>query len=185
MNTAKKETAVGAVVVVLGSLFLAYTSGGEADRKLDDESGYRVVAQFNRTDGLGTGGAVRLGGMPVGVIEKQVLTEDFHALVTMKIHTGVLLPKDTAALIHSDGLLGAKYIELQPGGEERMLAPDARLIYTQDAVIVDDLLARILSQAKIKRAQAAEEKKAACPEPAATGTIVEGVEGGEHEPKPD
>ncbi len=169
MNNPRRETLVGGFVVVLGALFMAYASGGRAPSRNDDDSGYLVTARFNRTDGLGAGGAVRLGGIPVGTIIGQTLTDDFRAIVTMKVHAGVALPVDSAALIQSDGLLGSKYIELQPGGSEKMLAPDGRLTYTQGSIIVDDLLARILSQAKAKRAKA----------------TAKGVEGGDHEKKPD
>jgi phospholipid/cholesterol/gamma-HCH transport system substrate-binding protein len=60
---------------------------------------------------------------------------------------------DTAALIHTDGLLGSKYIELQPGGEDKLVKPGGAVIYTQDAVDIIDLLEKIVDQAKSKRAK--------------------------------
>ena len=168
MIHSKKETLVGALVVVAGGLFIAYTTGSGAANRRGGEAGYRVTAQFNRTDGLGVGGAVRLAGLPVGSIVDQTLTDTFRTVVTLAIRSEIKLPKDSAALIQSDGLLGSKYIELQPGGSEQMIGPDERLAYTQDSLIVDDLLARILAQAKSRAAHArdAAQTKPACAEPA-------------------
>lgn len=63
----------------------------------------------------------------------------------------VPLPEDTAAIIETAGLFGAKYIELQPGGALDNLAPGDSISYTQDAVILEELLAKIVARAKAAR----------------------------------
>ena len=61
---------------------------------------------------------------------------------------------DTAAVIQTDGLLGAKYIELKPGGDETMLKPGQEISFTQDAMVLEELVGMIIDQAKAKRGYA-------------------------------
>jgi phospholipid/cholesterol/gamma-HCH transport system substrate-binding protein len=67
----------------------------------------------------------------------------------------VPLPEDTAAVIETDGVFGQKHIELRPGGEEKVLASGSRIAYTQDSVIIEDLIARIVGEAKAAHGAAA------------------------------
>ena len=48
----------------------------------------------------------------------------------MRLAPEVQLPTDSAALIQTDGLLGAKFITLQPGADEANLKPGEVLHYS-------------------------------------------------------
>lgn len=148
--TPRRETAIGAGV--LGALLLAVALNAvSSDGRGDAATGYPLKAVFQRTDGLAVGAQVRLAGIPVGQVVEQVLDDRYRAHVTLAIDSGLELPEDSSAVIETDGLLGGKYIELQPGAAEEMLGPGGRIEYTQDAVVIEDLLARIVAQAKAKR----------------------------------
>ena len=54
------------------------------------------------------------------------------------------LPDDTVAAITSDGLLGGKYLRLEPGQGQTMLAPGATLKNTRDALSLEDMLGRAI-----------------------------------------
>lgn len=58
-------------------------------------------------------------------------------------------------MIETDGLFGQKYVELRPGGSDRNLKNGARISFTQDAVILEDLVALIVQRAKAAQAAAA------------------------------
>ncbi|MBF0305644.1 MAG: MCE family protein [Alphaproteobacteria bacterium] len=143
------EISIGALVLLLGGVVLvgAYSGTGRADGP-----GYRVTAVFNRADGLPLGGEVRLSGVPVGRVVAQELDERFRAEVTLSIAPGIALPRDTAAAIHTDGMLGAKFVELIPGGSERMIPPGGQIVYTQDSLVLQELLQTIIAQARAARA---------------------------------
>lgn len=114
--------------------------------------GYELVGVFKQADGVGLGSEVRLAGLPVGRVVGHTLDEHYRAVLTVRLdRDDIILPEDTAAKIETDGLLGAKYIELEPGGAFDMLSSGDRLSYTQDAVIVEELLATIVSRAKVAR----------------------------------
>ncbi len=149
MIKASTEILIGALVVA-GLLFiigLLYSGSGR-----DVRTGYDVHARFQRLDGLSVGSEVRLSGIPVGRILSQELDEKFQAVVRLRIAADVQLPKDTAAAIHTDGLLGSKYIELQPGGDDAMIPPDGYILYVQNSVLVQDLLELIVAQLQTKGA---------------------------------
>ncbi len=111
---------------------------------------YDVIAVFNRIDGLFDGDEVRLGGVNVGTVASQTLDKNFRAVVTLRIKGSVKLPTDTSAAIHTDGLFGAKYVILEPGGDEVFLAGGGRISMTQDALVVGDLLELIIAQGKAR-----------------------------------
>lgn len=165
-----RETAIGAVT--LGVLvLLLWTNAADRDEVGEGATGYKLSATFQRTEGLEPGADVRVAGMTVGQVVGQTLDDRFRAQVTMRIDSGVDIPADSAAIIETDGLLGAKYIEIQPGGAEDMLAPGQRFDYAQGSVVIEELLAKVVAQAKAKRAAAA----AAPPAPEETAPEDQGT----------
>ena len=71
--------------------------------------------------------------------------------MTVEIKEGINIPDDSSASIVSSGLMGSKYIEIEPGGSEDYLAPGDEFSYTQDAMVIEELLDRIVSMGKAKR----------------------------------
>lgn len=147
----RRETLIGGAVIVLGALLLAVIT---ADRhKAAPALGvYEVRAVFNRADGIGLGSEVRLAGIPVGKVTGHVLVDSYRAEVTMRLSLVSDLPDDTAAEIETEGMFGGKYIELVTGGGGfGTIDSGERLDYSQDSVLFEDLLAKIVAQAKIRR----------------------------------
>jgi phospholipid/cholesterol/gamma-HCH transport system substrate-binding protein len=106
------------------------------------------TAEFTRADGVRVGTPVRLAGVNIGEVRRLDLDGRYRAVATLVLHTAIELPDDSAAVIETDGVFGDKYIELQPGGSETLLASGARISYTQDSVIIEDLIAKIVAEAK-------------------------------------
>jgi phospholipid/cholesterol/gamma-HCH transport system substrate-binding protein len=140
------ETALGAVVllVAIGFLFFAFratglTSGG---------SGYEVIAEFDDATGIVPGADVRMSGVKIGTVLSQSLDpETYFANVVMSIDDSIKLPTDTSARIVAEGLLGGNYVSLDPGADEETIASGGRLLYTQGAINVVDLLGRFIFSA--------------------------------------
>ena len=156
MKAEVKETLVGAFIFLLFAAVLGVSYG--ARNLPTTASGYVIKATFNLIDGLSEGGEVRLGGIPVGSVESTVLADDYRAVVSMRIDDSVKLPTDTAVAINTDGLFGSKYLELEPGGEEKMLKDGDSISYAQDAVIVTELLNRIIAQGEARLAKQKEQQ---------------------------
>ena len=114
------ETILGAVVLIVAGVFLffAYTS---TDIRVT--RGYALTANFNAIDGLTVGSDVRLGGVKIGAVSELSIDQSvYQAVVTMMIQQRIKLPADTQVLISSDGLLGGKYVRLEPGPRTTTLA---------------------------------------------------------------
>ncbi|MDH5750556.1 MAG: MlaD family protein [Rhodospirillales bacterium] len=146
-----KEVTAGALVLAALALVLIYLQGGQELASKATKGEYVVKAAFNRVDGLGEGAEVRLGGIKIGAVSTQTLDAGFRAQIDLLIDSDVKLPVDTSAAIHTDGLFGDKYVVLEPGGEEEYLKNGGRITFTQDAVIVSELLELIISQGKASR----------------------------------
>jgi phospholipid/cholesterol/gamma-HCH transport system substrate-binding protein len=142
MNRRFAETAVGAVVVAIAAWFLvfAYNSGD-----FRPVAGYAISAKFNSVGGLAPGNDVRIGGVKIGsVLEQRIDPADFRAVIVFTVRSDLKLPEDTVAAITSDGLLGGKYLRLEPGRATAMLAANGMLKNTRDALSLEDMLGRAI-----------------------------------------
>ncbi|MCR6632404.1 MAG: MlaD family protein [Magnetospirillum sp.] len=150
-----RDTITGAIVVLVAVILfgLIYAKEDGPNRQ-EGANGYLLSARFNRADGIGVGSDVRLSGVSVGKVVEQHLAPDFRAVVTLRVASNLMLSADTAAAIHTDGLLGAKFVELKPGGDDAVLKPGQEIAYTQDAMVLEELVDMIIQQAKAKRGYA-------------------------------
>jgi phospholipid/cholesterol/gamma-HCH transport system substrate-binding protein len=142
MNRRFAETAVGAVVVAIAVWFLvfAYNSGD-----FRPVAGYALSAKFNSVGGLAPGNDVRIGGVKIGsVLDQRIDPADFRAVIVFSVRSDLKLPEDTVAAITSDGLLGGKYLRLEPGSASAMLAANGALKNTRDALSLEDMLGRAI-----------------------------------------
>ena len=145
-----RDALLGALVLVLGALALGLVYGRDVHPSAAS-GGYTVTAAFNRADGIVVGSDVRMSGVVVGKVAQTALADDFRAVATLRIKTDIELPADTAAAIESDGLLGAKFIELKVGGDDAVIKPGGAFAYTQDSLTFENLMEMILSQARARR----------------------------------
>jgi phospholipid/cholesterol/gamma-HCH transport system substrate-binding protein len=141
----------GAVVVFCVVLLAAYTGG----RAASASSGYILYATFNRIDGLAIGDSVQLAGVPIGKVASMTLGPNFRAQVGLHIDdTTLAIPADSSVAIHTDGLFGRKFVIVEPGGDETALAPGGAISFTQDSLIVSELLDLVISEGRSQRAPA-------------------------------
>ena len=143
------ETIIGAAVIVIAIAFFTYaykTSGAGAA-----SGGYRILAQFERIDGVSTGTDVRMSGIKIGtVVAERLNPETYEAVVTMAISSDLKLPDDSTAKITSEGLLGGNYISLEAGGSETMVAEGGTLVNTQSSIDLLSLLGQAIFSSKDK-----------------------------------
>ena len=136
------ETVLGAAVLLIAGGFLFYFSQniGRAP-----SNGYTLNAAFTKSDGIDAGTVVRVSGINVGKITAMKLNpETYQAEVEMTVDSAVKLPLDTAAVIASEGMLGGKFISLEPGADEETLKDGDRLEYTQSPPGLEQLLGQVI-----------------------------------------
>jgi phospholipid/cholesterol/gamma-HCH transport system substrate-binding protein len=104
-----------------------------------------LYANFDHIDGLGVGADVRLAGVKVGSVNQEHIDpQSFQAVVALTVRDDIKLPKDTAAIVTSESLLGGKYLSLQPGGDTTMLQPGQSITITQSSVSLEELLGKFI-----------------------------------------
>ena len=136
------ESVLGGVVLLVAGLFLVFAYLGSDIRPIQ---GYEVTAKFNAIDGLTVGSDVRIGGVKVGSVVGQTIdTKNFRAVVKLAILSEVSLPSDTLASVTSAGLLGNKYIKLEPGGAKENIAGGAEIKRTKDVISMEELLGKVI-----------------------------------------
>lgn len=136
------ETVLGAAVLLIAAGFLFYFSQNISRAP---SNGYTLSAAFTKSDGIEAGTVVRVSGINVGKITAMKLNpETYQAEVEMTVDSAVKLPLDTAAVIASEGMLGGKFISLEPGAEEDMLKDGDRLEYTQSPPGLEQLLGQVI-----------------------------------------
>jgi phospholipid/cholesterol/gamma-HCH transport system substrate-binding protein len=152
MSTTSRNTEIltGLAVIAGAAAFLIFalrTAGvGTATA-----SGYTLTADFDNIEGVNVGTDVRLAGIKIGSITGQVLDpQSYQARLEMRIDQKISLSDDTTAKVASEGLLGSKYVALEPGGSDVKLSDGGIITYTQGAVDIWSLI----SQAMFDRSSA-------------------------------
>jgi phospholipid/cholesterol/gamma-HCH transport system substrate-binding protein len=143
MKDSAVETLIGAVVIAIAAAFFFFvyttTDRGSAG------SGYRVKAEFDNVGAVNVGTDVRMAGIKIGsVVVQELDTETYQARITMAIDPKVKLADDTTAKVSSEGILGAPFIALEPGGSETYIADGGEIQITQGAVDLWKLVSEAL-----------------------------------------
>ncbi len=147
MQISETRSIIVGGLMVAALAFVFATLSGKPETATGPGSGInRIYALFNKVDGLSEGADVRMSGIKIGSVTTQALDQDYRAIIGMNIDSQVKLTSDTSAAIHTDGLFGAKFVILEPGGEEDLLVSGDMITFTQDALIVSDFLDLIISQ---------------------------------------
>lgn len=136
------ETIMGAVVLLVAAGFMVFAMKSSKIRPVD---GYTVIAKFSSASGLSTGSDVRIGGIKVGVVSDMKLDpESYRANVELQIGAATKIPADSTAAIIGDGLLGTKYVSIDPGADDAMLAAGGVITNTQSSVNLETLIGKFM-----------------------------------------
>jgi phospholipid/cholesterol/gamma-HCH transport system substrate-binding protein len=110
---------------------------------------YRISARFANVADLRVKAPVKIGGVTVGMVESIVLDPvTFEAVVNMNIASRFNeIPSDTGASVFTSGVLGDRYIGLEPGGAPDVLVDGDELFITQSALILEQIIGKYLFNA--------------------------------------
>src|SRR5579859_4820470 len=136
------EPILGALVLVAAFAFLVFAYNKAGQRSF---SGYPLTARFSSIDGLETGGDVRIGGVKIGQVTKiDIDPESYLAMVKFSVDPQIKLPVDSVASISTEGLLGGKYVGLEPGVSDNMLKPGGLITHTEASVSLEGLIGKFM-----------------------------------------
>ncbi len=138
------ETTVG-IFVVIGLLAVAYMTVKLGHVSLLGEKTYPLYAPFTTVSGLRVGSPVDMLGIEVGRVEGiSIDQKNQKAIVEIRIQNGIQVYDDAIASIKTEGLIGDKYLSLDPGGGGTLLGPGGTITETQPAVDVVDLVGKYI-----------------------------------------
>ena len=142
MNKRPVETIMGLVVLAVACLFMQF-----AHRVSDLQvvKGYEINAKFMKVGGLNTGADVRINGIKVGtVIFQNINSEDYMVDVKLSLRPDILLPEDSEIMVAGDGLMGDKFIKIEPGKSAKKMVAGDTAKNTKDSKSLEDMVGEII-----------------------------------------
>ena len=148
-QTRSVEIGTGLFVLLgMSSLFFltTQTTGGD-DFKA--ESVYTVEARFENIGSLRTRAPVTMSGVTIGRVTKVTFdATSLEAVVQFVIDAQYdQIPDDSDASILTSGILGSQYIGLQAGGSDMYLEDGSEILFTQSAIVLENLIGKFLVNA--------------------------------------
>ncbi len=134
------ETAVG-VFVVVGLICVGYMTVKLGKVSLFGKDTYPLTARFASVSGLRVGSSVEIYGFQAGSVTSLGIDQEKQmGVVGMEINKGMKVYDDAAATIKSAGLIGDKYVKIDPGGAGAVLKPGGVITETSVPADIEDLI---------------------------------------------
>ncbi len=142
----KVEFASG-IFLLLGIAALIWLATRATDYGQDiGKETYSISARFINVGDLRNRAPVKVGGVTIGMVESITLDPvTFEAVVHMSVSSRYdEIPSDTGASVLTSGVLGDRYIGLEPGGAPDMLTEGDEIFITQSALVLEQIISKYL-----------------------------------------
>jgi len=135
--------------VLAGLAAIAYLSLSVGGIAYSGPKGLRISADFDEIGGLKPRAPVVISGVKVGDVESIDLADDYRARVQFNVDPTLKLPIDTTASIVTSGVLGDRYVSLQPGAEDALLKSGDKIEFVESAVILERMIGKLIHNANV------------------------------------
>jgi len=136
------ETTVG-IFVVIGLICVGYMTVKLGKASFFGEETYPLYARFASVSGLRAGSSVEIYGIQVGsVTSLGIDPEKQMGIVSIKVNKGTKVYDDAMATIKTSGLIGDKYVKIDPGGGGEILKPGGTITQTSVPADIEDLIGK-------------------------------------------
>ena len=126
MKGISTEAKVG-LLVLLAMFILAFLTFRSGKYTFDQGEGYHLKVTFRSVAGLDPKARVKVSGVDAGYVKEISLVHGYPELV-LWIGNGIEIREDALARIRSLGLMGERYVEIEPG------SPDVPLLKNGDRI---------------------------------------------------
>ncbi len=142
MKKYSHETAVG-LFALIGLLCIAYMTVKLGKISLFDDDCHALRARFDTVSGLRVGNPVEMFGLEIGRVSDLTLDQENQwAVVEMRIKNNIKVFDDAIASIKTAGLIGDKYISIDPGGSGAVLKNGGTITETESPTDIGDLIGK-------------------------------------------
>jgi phospholipid/cholesterol/gamma-HCH transport system substrate-binding protein len=136
------ELTVG-LFIIAGIICLGYLSVKLGKMEIVGERGYEIYGIFSNVGDLKIGSSVEIAGVKVGRV-KSITLNNYQARVVLNLPENVKLQEDAIVSIKTKGLIGEQYIQITPGGSEKIINPGGQIRETQSAVDLEELISKFI-----------------------------------------
>ena len=145
-QTRSVEIGTGLFVLLgMSALFFLTTQTTGRD-DFQAESVYTVEARFENVGSLRQRAPVTMSGVTIGRVTDVSFDPVTLEAVVQFVIDGKFdqIPDDTDASILTSGILGSQYIGLQAGGSDMYLEDGSEILFTQSAIVLENLIGKFL-----------------------------------------
>ena len=136
------ETVAG-FFVLAGLVVLIYMTLTLGEVSLFSDDTLTLRARFTTVSGLRPGNPVEMFGIEVGSVADLAIDDQAQmAAAVLHIKKGTKVYSDAIASIKTAGLIGDKYISLEPGGAGDLLENNGVIINTESPVDIGELIGK-------------------------------------------
>jgi phospholipid/cholesterol/gamma-HCH transport system substrate-binding protein len=136
------ETTVG-IFVVFGLFCVGYMTVKLGHVTFLGDNSYPLFAGFTSVSGLRAGNPVDMMGIEVGRVERLTMDQkNQKAIVEIRVQKGIKIYDDAVASIKTEGLIGDKFISIDPGGGGTLLKPGGAITETQPAIDIMEIIGK-------------------------------------------
>ncbi|MEJ2275599.1 MAG: outer membrane lipid asymmetry maintenance protein MlaD [Woeseiaceae bacterium] len=148
-QTRSVEIGTGLFVLLgMSSLFFltTQTTGGD---DFQADTVFTVQARFENIGSLRERAPVTMSGVTIGrVTDVSFDPVSLEAVVEFVVDARYdQIPDDSDASILTSGILGSQYIGLQAGGSDLYLEDGSEILFTQSAIVLENLIGKFLVNA--------------------------------------
>jgi phospholipid/cholesterol/gamma-HCH transport system substrate-binding protein len=142
MKKYSKETVVG-IFVVIGLICIGYMTVKLGKVGFFGDNTYSLYAKFNTVTGLREGNPVNMLGLQIGQVQKFTMDQENQVIkVEFKINKGIEIFDDAIASVKTEGLIGDKYVAIDPGGGGDLLTDGGTITDTNSPTDIMDLVSK-------------------------------------------
>lgn len=135
------EMAVG-IFLLIGIFALGYISIRLGRLEVIGVKGYTVYAEFEKAGGVKPGAVVEIAGVEVGKVKSVRLSEDYQAVVEIRIEKDINIQEDAIASVKTKGIIGEKYIQITPGGSEKNVPDGGKIRETESSIDFEEIISK-------------------------------------------
>jgi len=144
MKKYSMESVVG-IFVVIGLLCVGYMTVKLGKVSLFGDENYTLYAGFGSVSGLRVDSPVEINGIEVGKVNRLIMDQEKQAaLVELRIRKGIKVYDDAIASVKTSGLIGDRFVKIDPGGSGEILKPGGRIIDTTSPIDLEELIGKYI-----------------------------------------
>ncbi|WP_212637904.1 MlaD family protein [Desulfocicer vacuolatum] len=134
---------IAGVFVFVGLMVLVYMTVNLGNLSLFGDNFMVLKARFNTVTGLRAGNPIEMYGIEIGHVGSLSIDDEVQmAVATLNIQKSARIYSDAIASIKTAGLIGDKFISIDPGGSGEILGNNGVIINTESPVDINDLIGK-------------------------------------------